>query len=232
MWGNMTALHEGESAQSIFEKFCDELERFCQRDAKDLHEYRPFFWEKILALHNVTHADLDDCVQIIMMILIKGCQEFYKGQHRELIKYTDPKPGDVRWSSRAKISTWLFGHLEKKYNSLMSSFFAPIRAFESGRVRIANKDGSPGTQLLIRSNVDEPESPISLVSCKSFFSKADCSALLDEFSQNYGDVIRIIKKSGKRAVKDSWVADVAFRHNMPVGEFVRAVVGLYGLDRV
>lgn len=125
------------SAKQMFEQIFNDLAHFCHRDSADFIAYKPFFWGRVKAMHNITHLELEDCAMIVLTIVARGQEAFYRSQQSELRKYTDPQPSDKpKVKSRAKISTWLTGHVTKKYNSFMSAFFAPIRAFEAGRIRI------------------------------------------------------------------------------------------------
>lgn len=127
---------EEEEALRVFDVSFAAIEARCFRDAKDLRRFKSMIWGKVKALHKVTHLDMEECVQIILQIVDKGCQNFYRLQYEDLMKYCDPATGDQpKREARARLSTWMYGHVTKKYNSLMTGFFAPIRAYDAGRVR-------------------------------------------------------------------------------------------------
>lgn len=125
-----------DGAKRMFDEAFAVFERRCPRDAKDLRKYKPMMWGKVKAMHNVTHLDWEDCAQVILHIIDRGLQNFYALQRDELMKYCNPNPGDSpKLMSRARLSTWLYGHVVNKYNSAMTSFFAPMRTFDTGRIR-------------------------------------------------------------------------------------------------
>ncbi len=133
---------EGNSsaARADFEAAFAVLESRCFRDAKDLRRFKPLIWGRVMAMHKVTHLDIDECIQNVLHIVDQGCQNFYRTQSEELSKYCDPTNTQEKRASRARMSTFIFGHVTNKYNSFMTSFFAPIRTFEAGRVRTMDEE--------------------------------------------------------------------------------------------
>jgi len=237
------------TARLSFEAAFAEMEKLCLRDARDLRKFKPAIWGYIRRYHNVTHTEPEDCVQLVMEIVAKGCAAFYRAQYLELKKYYEPTDDDkAKVLSRAKLSTWLMGHVEKKYDSLMSGFFAPIRAFESGRVRVKENsldaagervflDGEPvqvpGTLVLSRFNVDDPTSPLKDASDDRLHSHPDLAAAMREFATSHASVIDLIVSLDEQSAKKKKMIDcmhlgpIARQFGMNTKDFFIAVRGLF-----
>ena len=235
-----------EVAQSMFEKAFAELEIRCFRDAKHLRKFKQFVWGKIRSMHNITHLEIEDCVQIVMGILDKGCVAYYRGQLVELQEYRD----DPERASRprrfcALLSTFIVRHVNNKYNSFMTQFFAPIRAFESCRLRteeqiIIRRDAKgepvyktvPGTILLSRFDVDDPSSPSGLIEDERPYAQPNLMLLLQEFKQSHKGVISLINRLQDADVRKAdavqSIQPVAQNFGLTTKEFVKAIRGLFG----
>jgi hypothetical protein len=211
------------SVKAAFDAVYVEMERMCFRDASDIREYKPFVWGKVMSLHHVTHLDLEECAQVMLEILAKGCYHFYRTQHEELQRYCGTLEGPKR-SSRAKMSTWMNTHINNKYNSYMTSFFAPIHAYESGRVRTTEKDGTPGTMVLARHDVDGPDSPLASLSSDKFAHDPQCAAMWSHFKVRYKEAIEEALAVGTTS---DLVRSAARDFGLDTQGFVQAVRGLF-----
>jgi hypothetical protein len=157
-------------------------------------------------------------------------------------------------ASRAQFSTWMFRHLENKYNSQMTKFFCPKRAFESARLRTESyettiQEGEPvvkkviGTTILSRSIVDDPESPVSLMIDEDWENQPELVRQMSKFCDTHKDVIKLLielpsdgldmKGEGKSRSKGilDVVRPIADSFNLEVKEFICAIRGLFGNDR-
>lgn len=238
-----------EAVWVMFERTFLELETLCFRDAEGLRRYKPEFRRHIRNLHNVTHMELDDCVQIIMEIAFKGCYNFYRTQYEELRKYTDVMNVKPKRKSRALFTTFMKTHMENKYNSYMTGFFAQIRSFEAGRVGVEieeivdHKNGHDvkkkviGTLPLVRYAVDDSESPVSILADISMRGKSSCRAQFNEFVDQHEGVIDTIihltdedldgDEDLKRGLMDL-VTPIAIEFGFKAHDFVHAVRGIFG----
>lgn len=269
----MMRMGQDESARRMFDRAFDELEQRCLRDARDLRRFKAMIWGKVKTYHNITHLEYDECVQVILQIVDKGCQSFYRTQHEELLKYCQPSEGDApKRPSRASMSTFMYGHVIKKFNSLMSAFFAPIRTFEAGRIRTditevvgidtkghvakALSEGkirlpkgvtltvgedkkiiktSPGTIGLQRHDIHEPGCPLLEYTEDSYKKRPDLMAQLTEFMEEHRGVIQVLVSLGETErcpphLVDE-VGDIAGVMGISVGDFTKAVRGLFGQDQ-
>jgi hypothetical protein len=153
-------------------------------------------------------------------------------------------------TTRAQFSTWMFRHLENKYNSQMTKFFCPKRAFESARLKTETIETvSPGvtkkvigTTILSRSVVDDPESPVSLMIDDRWENQPELMRQVSKFCDSHKDVIKLLidlpsddldlKGEGRSHAQQiiSVVRPIAENFNLGVKDFICAIRGLFGHD--
>jgi len=229
-------------ARTVFDESFLELERRCFRDADGLRRFKPFIWSKTRSLHNVTHLDYADCVQIILEIVNKGCLAFYRTQYEDLEKYVDINNTSPKRVSRAKFSTFIYRHVRFKYDSFMTQFFAKGKAFESGRLRtetihkkiingVETEFTEIGTTSLGRFDILSPVCPINAWSDSSFYRNPEKVSQLKEFSSLHGEILDLVLQSenlSRNSVEYERIDSLAWKYGLSVRDFTLAIKGIFG----
>lgn len=220
----------------VFDQLFDALASSCAREARSFYRFKPFVRAKTSSMHNITHMDIDDCVQIVMGILYRGCEAFYRTQKEELQKYVSPTCGKTKRESRAQMTTFMYRHIQNKYNSFMTSFFLESRAFESCRLQVLETEGGDGhegqkfavgTRLLTRTDVTATDGSVDQMYDWGLMARTDFRAVVNEFYEKKRDVVDLILDESVLEVDErvKWEARAV---GLSTQNFISAVRGLFG----